>query len=362
MDIKCPHCGTEYEIENEDFGRFVKCEICGKGFVAGAFAATETSEKKNPPHAAPDENKSFWRKIYEWNIAMSPKTAKMLASSPWTIQFSTVYLLVFMLVFIGGDLLTSKPPSPFIRALVLSGITVPIEITLVRFNFLRWLHILWGAFNLVLLVRICNHFGSRDFGWLWPLHVSFVAVAILLLMKNTGQWYVNGPKVNCSADFSSYYRMAGIAAVLAIIAGIVLYVGYDSARKQIRSSRSTVFPYDASMSPSSYSPSYKASADQMAQGALENVRRRYNAKLSRYGLAESYFDETNGICDLMLLDVSSWTKYQIVYYRSTGQIEWPRLMPKNVAEDLMEDRLIIHTYETSLGIGEGKSGCSSSLK
>ena len=84
------------------------------------------------------------------------------------------------------------------------------------------------------------------------------------------------------------------------------------------------------------------------------MRSRYKAKLSRYGLTESYFDETNGICDLMLLDVASWTKYQIVYYRSTGQIEWPRIMPKNVAEDLMEDRLLIHTYETSLGISRSE--------
>ena len=35
MDIKCPHCGTEYEVEKQDIGRFVTCESCGKGFVAG---------------------------------------------------------------------------------------------------------------------------------------------------------------------------------------------------------------------------------------------------------------------------------------------------------------------------------------
>ena len=53
----------------------------------------------------------------------------------------------------------------------------------------------------------------------------------------------------------------------------------------------------------------------------------------------------------MLLDVGSWTKYQIVYYRTTGDIEWPRMMPKGVAEDLMQDRLVIHAYEMSLGKG-----------
>ncbi|MBQ6136159.1 MAG: SHOCT domain-containing protein [Kiritimatiellae bacterium] len=35
MNIKCPHCETEYEIAQTEFGRFVNCEICRKGFVAG---------------------------------------------------------------------------------------------------------------------------------------------------------------------------------------------------------------------------------------------------------------------------------------------------------------------------------------
>ena len=46
MDIKCPHCGTEYEIEEKEFGRFVKCESCGKGFVAGASTAQVNGEEK----------------------------------------------------------------------------------------------------------------------------------------------------------------------------------------------------------------------------------------------------------------------------------------------------------------------------
>lgn len=36
MDIKCPHCGTEYEVEKKDMYRYTKCEVCGKGFVIGA--------------------------------------------------------------------------------------------------------------------------------------------------------------------------------------------------------------------------------------------------------------------------------------------------------------------------------------
>ena len=50
--FKCPHCGTEYDAEASDYGRFVKCEICGKGFVVGTSRrnlemATPTPDKKN---------------------------------------------------------------------------------------------------------------------------------------------------------------------------------------------------------------------------------------------------------------------------------------------------------------------------
>ena len=36
MNINCPHCGTEYDIEQREFGKYVTCQVCGKGFVAGA--------------------------------------------------------------------------------------------------------------------------------------------------------------------------------------------------------------------------------------------------------------------------------------------------------------------------------------
>ena len=100
---------------------------------------------------------------------------------------------------------------------------------------------------------------------------------------------------------------------------------------------------------------YPRSADEAIAGALANVKSRYRAKLGRLGLTESYFDETSGICDLMLLDVQSWTKYQIVYYRTTDGISWPRMMPKGVAKDLMQDRLLIQKYELVLGKGKTKA-------
>ena len=103
---------------------------------------------------------------------------------------------------------------------------------------------------------------------------------------------------------------------------------------------------------------YPRSAKEAIAGALANVRNRYHTKLDHYGLTESYFDDTSGICDLMLIENQRWMKYQIVYYRSTDEILWPRTMPKGVAKDLMQDRLLIQKYE--LGLYNEERGCNRS--
>lgn len=33
MNSKCPHCGTEYEVEKSELGSHVECQVCGKEFV-----------------------------------------------------------------------------------------------------------------------------------------------------------------------------------------------------------------------------------------------------------------------------------------------------------------------------------------
>ena len=62
MNINCPHCGTEYDIDKSEYGRFVKCEICGKGFVAGTSAAKKLGEAAN---AARDAVKVAANTAYE---------------------------------------------------------------------------------------------------------------------------------------------------------------------------------------------------------------------------------------------------------------------------------------------------------
>ena len=63
MDIKCPHCGTEYEIDETEYGRFVKCESCGKGFVVGTTInqpmTGAASLRANTPHTRRGMEREF---------------------------------------------------------------------------------------------------------------------------------------------------------------------------------------------------------------------------------------------------------------------------------------------------------------
>ena len=43
MDVKCPHCGTGYEVEKKDMYHYTTCEVCGKGFVIGATTSLLSS-------------------------------------------------------------------------------------------------------------------------------------------------------------------------------------------------------------------------------------------------------------------------------------------------------------------------------
>ena len=48
MNIKCPHCGTEYEVEKKDMYRYTKCEVCGNGFVVGAMTSLLAETSSHP--------------------------------------------------------------------------------------------------------------------------------------------------------------------------------------------------------------------------------------------------------------------------------------------------------------------------
>ena len=49
MNINCPHCGTEYDIAQHEFGKFVTCQVCGRGFVAGANSQNKSATHDDQP-------------------------------------------------------------------------------------------------------------------------------------------------------------------------------------------------------------------------------------------------------------------------------------------------------------------------
>ena len=52
MNINCPHCGTEYEIEEREFGKYVTCQVCSKGFVAGVLPERSGEQIQLQTHSA----------------------------------------------------------------------------------------------------------------------------------------------------------------------------------------------------------------------------------------------------------------------------------------------------------------------
>lgn len=56
MNIKCPHCRTEYEVEKKDMYRYTKCEVCGKGFVIGQSATPKKMDDEEHEIQTPKED------------------------------------------------------------------------------------------------------------------------------------------------------------------------------------------------------------------------------------------------------------------------------------------------------------------
>lgn len=63
MNIKCPYCGTGYEVEREWYGQYTTCESCGKGFVVGTTInqpmTGAASLRANTPHTRRGMEREF---------------------------------------------------------------------------------------------------------------------------------------------------------------------------------------------------------------------------------------------------------------------------------------------------------------
>lgn len=92
MNIKCSHCGTDYEVEEKDMYRYTKCEVCGKGFVIGATKSLqkvdgggceEEKQKKMPtlgirrlPHQTSHQNIRYEELVVMNHVAYEQRKKK----------------------------------------------------------------------------------------------------------------------------------------------------------------------------------------------------------------------------------------------------------------------------------------------
>lgn len=89
-------------------------------------------------------------------------------------------------------------------------------------------------------------------------------------------------------------------------------------------------------------------AEETIRGALVNVRQRYRNRLDYYGWTELYYGETRGVCNLQLNMPGVAAPLAILYFRSDDTIQYPQIMPKGLAQQLIADRMLIDMYQKSL--------------
>lgn len=122
MDIKCPHCGTEYEVEKKDMYHYTTCEVCGKGFVIGATTSLlssdgpTTKEARQSPSKMATSSASFGApatrfrpfagRIVNGSARSSVGSPKSKWRNPFVLASVSCICLMVGLVFTGA--VTSK--------------------------------------------------------------------------------------------------------------------------------------------------------------------------------------------------------------------------------------------------------------
>ncbi len=124
MNIKCSHCGTDYEVEEKDMYRYTKCEVCGKGFVIGATKSLqkvdgggceEEKQKKmptlgirRPPHQTSHQNIRYEELVAMNHVAYEQRKKKECQAA--LIKYS-VYVVLLVVCCTGSYIVWNKYES-----------------------------------------------------------------------------------------------------------------------------------------------------------------------------------------------------------------------------------------------------------
>ena len=94
------------------------------------------------------------------------------------------------------------------------------------------------------------------------------------------------------------------------------------------------------------------SASEALRGALDNVRHRYDQILDYYGLTELCYVGRRDVCSLDLDMPGRAAPLHILYDRADKSIQYPQVMTKGVAQQLIGDRMLIDSYQKVLRADE----------
>ena len=83
MDVKCPGCGTEYEIDDAEIGRKAECEVCGRKFILGGNGSQQ-------PSADPADSSHGRQPASQHKIVVSGKVLHLLNACWKWLQNKTV--------------------------------------------------------------------------------------------------------------------------------------------------------------------------------------------------------------------------------------------------------------------------------
>ena len=64
VQVKCPHCGTVYEVDCSEYGKQAKCEICGNPFTIGAIPQSKRGFLKTYFSTKGRSTRSEWWKLW----------------------------------------------------------------------------------------------------------------------------------------------------------------------------------------------------------------------------------------------------------------------------------------------------------
>ena len=337
MDIICPHCGTEYDAEEGEYGRFVKCEICGNGFVAGASIAKRVvmdSDVASTSHGSTDHNRrgnGAMRQTGKLTCLMKAR----ISHAPWQIQFLSCYYVVYGIAMsiaagIWGlvdrnfpDMLFSPLPAVFL------GLMTTLFLS---YRWMYWLIISFGVIAFVICVL----------GGVTMFSIGLVICAIMLLQQPCRRWNLLREKREKSVSLGTAKKVAIAAALLAIISAIVSFAAME---KEIQDAR------EHFESPLVDLPKDKGRAAYvyLLRQKRENkaaARNRYRKLLDIGNLRELYFvDGSNkdGVYYLNLEGPGGAICSIQWHFSPDGNhyFEWPSMIPRDFALEMMRLRLEI---------------------